>query len=77
MDDAVGEAFDKVSSRLGLGFPGGPIIDKLFDNYKDDDFIEFTKPKTENELDFSFSGLKTQVLNIMNQANMKIYILIS
>ncbi|AMD80965.1 UGMP family protein [Mycoplasmopsis canis PG 14] len=75
LDDAVGEAFDKVSSRLGLGFPGGPIIDKLFDNYKDDDFIEFTKPKTENELDFSFSGLKTQVLNIMNQANMKnIYI---
>ncbi|CCP23741.1 tRNA (adenosine(37)-N6)-threonylcarbamoyltransferase complex transferase subunit TsaD [Mycoplasmopsis cynos] len=70
LDDAVGEAFDKISSKLGLGFPGGPIIDKLFNEYNGE-FIKLTKPKTENELDFSFSGLKTQVLNIVNQAQMK------
>ncbi|WP_322961494.1 tRNA (adenosine(37)-N6)-threonylcarbamoyltransferase complex transferase subunit TsaD [Mycoplasmopsis cynos] len=70
LDDAVGEAFDKISSKLGLGFPGGPIIDKLFNEYNGE-FIKLTKPKTENELDFSFSGLKTQILNIVNQAQMK------
>ncbi|MHA0272487.1 tRNA (adenosine(37)-N6)-threonylcarbamoyltransferase complex transferase subunit TsaD [Mycoplasma sp. 48589B] len=70
LDDAVGEAFDKVSSRLGLGFPGGPLIDKLSQNYTGD-FIPFTKPHTDNALDFSFSGLKTQVLNKVNKAKMK------
>ncbi|RIV16744.1 tRNA (adenosine(37)-N6)-threonylcarbamoyltransferase complex transferase subunit TsaD [Mycoplasmopsis gallopavonis] len=70
LDDAVGEAFDKVSSRLGLGFPGGPIIDNLAKDYISD-FYELTKPKTEQELDFSFSGLKTQVLNFVNKAQMK------
>ncbi|MEA4333864.1 tRNA (adenosine(37)-N6)-threonylcarbamoyltransferase complex transferase subunit TsaD [Mycoplasma sp. 1232] len=70
LDDAVGEAFDKVSSRLGLGFPGGPIIDKLFKEY-DGEFTKLTFPHTENELDFSFSGLKTQVLNKVNKAQMK------
>lgn len=62
-DDAIGEAFDKVSTRLGLGFPGGPIIDKLFRENTPNEYIQFTKPKTENVLDFSFSGLKTQVIN--------------
>ncbi|WP_324672839.1 tRNA (adenosine(37)-N6)-threonylcarbamoyltransferase complex transferase subunit TsaD [Mycoplasma sp. 888] len=70
LDDAVGEAFDKVSSRLGLGFPGGPIIDKLFKEY-DGEFTKLTFPHTDNELDFSFSGLKTQVLNKVNKAQMK------
>ncbi|MEA4162908.1 tRNA (adenosine(37)-N6)-threonylcarbamoyltransferase complex transferase subunit TsaD [Mycoplasma sp. 4404] len=70
LDDAVGEAFDKVSSRLGLGFPGGPIIDKLFKQY-DGEFTKLTFPHTDNELDFSFSGLKTQVLNKVNKAQMK------
>ncbi|SJZ54168.1 tRNA (adenosine(37)-N6)-threonylcarbamoyltransferase complex transferase subunit TsaD [Mycoplasmopsis verecunda] len=70
LDDAVGEAFDKVSSRLGLGFPGGPLIDKLSQDYKSE-LISFTKPHTEHELDFSFSGLKTQVLNRVNKAKMK------
>ncbi|MFV8468054.1 tRNA (adenosine(37)-N6)-threonylcarbamoyltransferase complex transferase subunit TsaD [Mycoplasma sp. VS292A] len=70
LDDAVGEAFDKVSSRLGLGFPGGPLIDKLSQTYVGD-FIPFTKPHTDNALDFSFSGLKTQVLNKVNKAKMK------
>ncbi|WLP85489.1 tRNA (adenosine(37)-N6)-threonylcarbamoyltransferase complex transferase subunit TsaD [Mycoplasma seminis] len=70
LDDAVGEAFDKVSTRLGLGFPGGPIIDKLSQSY-DGTYVEFTKPHTENDFDFSFSGLKTQVLNKVNKAKMK------
>ncbi|MBZ4195681.1 tRNA (adenosine(37)-N6)-threonylcarbamoyltransferase complex transferase subunit TsaD [Mycoplasma tauri] len=62
LDDAVGEAFDKVSSRLGLGFPGGPTIDKISQKYVGE-YIKFTEPKTPNELDFSFSGLKSQVIN--------------
>ncbi|MGV2392923.1 UNVERIFIED_CONTAM: tRNA (adenosine(37)-N6)-threonylcarbamoyltransferase complex transferase subunit TsaD [Campylobacter lari] len=62
LDDAVGEAFDKVSSKLGLGFPGGPVIDKIYQNYKGE-YIKFTEPHTQNELDFSFSGLKSQVIN--------------
>ncbi|VEU78160.1 tRNA (adenosine(37)-N6)-threonylcarbamoyltransferase complex transferase subunit TsaD [Mycoplasmopsis columbinasalis] len=62
-DDAVGEAYDKVSVRLGLGFPGGPTIDKLYKTYRGE-FIKLTSPKTENELDFSFSGLKSQVINL-------------
>ncbi|MBN4083469.1 tRNA (adenosine(37)-N6)-threonylcarbamoyltransferase complex transferase subunit TsaD [Mycoplasma sp. CSL10137] len=70
LDDAVGEVFDKVASRTGIGFPGGPLIDKIYQNYKGD-FFNFTKPKTENELDFSFSGLKTQVLNLINSEKMK------
>ncbi|QNM93946.1 tRNA (adenosine(37)-N6)-threonylcarbamoyltransferase complex transferase subunit TsaD [Mycoplasma sp. Pen4] len=70
LDDAVGEAFDKVSSRLGLGFPGGPLIDKLSQTYQGD-YETFTKPHTTNLLDFSFSGLKTQVLNRVNKAAMK------
>lgn len=69
LDDAVGEAFDKVSSRTGLGFPGGPIIDKLSQTYQGN-LIPFTKPKTDNPLDFSFSGIKTQVLNYVNKQKM-------
>lgn len=70
LDDAVGEVFDKISSKSGLGFPGGKIIDSIYQNYQGE-FIEFTKPHTENELDFSFSGLKTQVLNYINSQKMK------
>ncbi|QGZ97954.1 tRNA (adenosine(37)-N6)-threonylcarbamoyltransferase complex transferase subunit TsaD [Mycoplasma sp. NEAQ87857] len=70
LDDAVGEAFDKVASRSGLGFPGGPIIDKIAQNYNGE-YLSFTKPKTEHPLDFSFSGLKTQVLNYLNSCKMK------
>ncbi|VEU76402.1 tRNA (adenosine(37)-N6)-threonylcarbamoyltransferase complex transferase subunit TsaD [Mycoplasmopsis columboralis] len=70
LDDAVGEAFDKVSTRLNLGFPGGPIIDKVSRDYTGE-FIKFTTPKTEGELDFSFSGLKTQVLNYVNTQKMQ------
>ncbi|VEU60825.1 o sialoglycoprotein endopeptidase(Glycoprotease) [Mycoplasmopsis bovigenitalium] len=70
LDDAVGEVFDKVSSKLDLGFPGGPIIDKIYQNYNGE-FIDFTMPQTENKFDFSFSGLKSQVLNYYNNQTMK------
>lgn len=59
-DDAVGEAFDKSAKILGLPYPGGPLIDKYAQLGKPKAF-SFTKPKVPN-LDFSFSGLKTQIL---------------
>ncbi len=61
LDDAGGEAFDKVSQMLGLGFPGGPIIDKLAKE-GDPNAINFPRPlKHENNYNFSFSGIKTAV----------------
>jgi N6-L-threonylcarbamoyladenine synthase len=61
-DDAAGEAFDKVGKLLGLGYPGGPVIDKLAP-YGDPDAVKFTLAKMKgNTLDFSFSGIKTAVL---------------
>lgn len=62
IDDAVGEAFDKVSKLLGLGYPGGPILEKLARKGNPKAF-RFTKPKLKNDLDFSYSGLKTAVLH--------------
>jgi len=59
MDDAVGEAFDKSAKILGLDYPGGPLIDKYSQVGKP--VFKFTKPRIEG-LDFSFSGLKTQIL---------------
>ncbi|RMG55627.1 MAG: tRNA (adenosine(37)-N6)-threonylcarbamoyltransferase complex transferase subunit TsaD [Acidobacteria bacterium] len=60
-DDAAGEAFDKVAKLLGLGYPGGPIIDRL-SSQGDPEAIPFTIPRmTDGTLDFSFSGLKTAV----------------
>ena len=61
MDDAVGEAFDKSAKILGLSYPGGPLIDKHAQSGNPKVF-EFPIPKTKNELDFSFSGLKTSIL---------------
>lgn len=58
-DDAVGEAFDKSAKILGLPYPGGPLIDKYAQ--LGNPVFEFTKPKVEG-LNFSFSGLKTQIL---------------
>ncbi|MDJ1647801.1 tRNA (adenosine(37)-N6)-threonylcarbamoyltransferase complex transferase subunit TsaD [Mycoplasma phocimorsus] len=66
-DDAIGEVFDKISSKLNLGFPGGPIINKIYNESTFDSYINFTKPRTLNEFDFSFSGLKTQVINYHNK----------
>ena len=61
IDDAVGEAFDKSAKILGLPYPGGPFIDK-YAQLGDPKAFDFPKPKTKNELDFSFSGLKTAIL---------------
>jgi N6-L-threonylcarbamoyladenine synthase len=62
IDDAVGEAYDKVAALLGLGYPGGPIIDKLA-SQGDPQAIAFPRSMMGREsLDFSFSGLKTSVL---------------
>ncbi|MCC3161187.1 MAG: tRNA (adenosine(37)-N6)-threonylcarbamoyltransferase complex transferase subunit TsaD [Mollicutes bacterium PWAP] len=60
-DDAVGEVYDKIARKLNIGFPGGPAIDKLFQNYKGE-FINFDllDDKTYN---FSFSGIKTKIIN--------------
>ncbi len=63
-DDAVGEAFDKVARTIGLGYPGGPIIDKL----AKEGTPRYDLPKTHFEnLDFSFSGIKTAVINLVNK----------
>ena len=70
-DDAVGEAYDKVARVLGLGYPGGPKIDKLAKE-GNPDAIEFPRAKIgENPYDFSFSGVKSAVLNYLNGAKMK------
>lgn len=60
LDDAAGEAFDKIAKVMGLGYPGGPEIDKLAKEGNSHGFV-FAKPKVPG-LDFSFSGLKTSVL---------------
>ena len=70
-DDAAGEAFDKVARAIGLGYPGGPKVEKAA-HEGDPQAIQFTRPKVTDELyDFSFSGLKSQVLNYINGAQMK------
>lgn len=70
-DDAAGEAFDKVARAIGLGYPGGPKIDKL-SREGNPDAIHFPRAKVEdNPYDFSFSGLKSAVLNYLNSCEMK------
>ncbi len=61
LDDAAGEAYDKVARLLGIGFPGGPIIDKL-SRSADPTKVNFPRPYLKGRPDFSFSGLKTAVL---------------
>ena len=61
-DDAVGEAFDKVAKLLGLGYPGGPVIDRLSEEGQAEK-IPFPRSNTKQAFDFSFSGLKTSVYN--------------
>jgi len=69
LDDAIGESYDKVARVMGLGYPGGPIIDKLaYQGNKDN--IPMPEPKV-GEYDFSFSGVKTTVINYVNKMNMK------
>lgn len=70
-DDAAGEAFDKVARAIGLGYPGGPKIDKI-SKEGNQDAIHFPRAKVENsQYDFSFSGLKSAVLNYINSCEMK------
>ena len=70
-DDAVGVAFDKVARAIGLGYPGGPKIDKLAKE-GNGDAIRFPKAKIEDApYDFSFSGVKSAVLNHINGCKMK------
>ncbi|MFB0917823.1 MAG: tRNA (adenosine(37)-N6)-threonylcarbamoyltransferase complex transferase subunit TsaD [Clostridiaceae bacterium] len=70
-DDAVGEAYDKVARSLGLRYPGGPEIDKLAKE-GNENAITFTRPKFhEDTLDFSFSGIKSAVLNYLNTMALK------
>ncbi len=61
VDDAVGEAYDKVAKIMGLSYPGGPILDKLAREGNPRAF-QFTRPKQEGRFSFSFSGVKTAVL---------------
>ncbi len=70
-DDAAGEAFDKVARAIGLGYPGGPKIDKL-SKEGNADAIKFPRARVEDaEYDFSFSGVKSAVLNHINGCKMK------
>lgn len=61
LDDAAGEAFDKIAKLLNLGYPGGPIIEKLAQKVNFKDYFKYPRAMP-NSLDFSFSGLKTAVL---------------
>ena len=66
-DDAIGEAFDKVARVVGLGYPGGPKVDKLAKEGKPE---AITLPKTHfDNLDFSFSGIKTAVINLHHKTS--------
>ena len=70
-DDAAGEAYDKVARAIGLGYPGGPKIDRL-SKEGNPQAIAFPRAHVEGcPYDFSFSGLKSAVLNYLNQAEMK------
>lgn len=69
-DDAAGEAYDKVARSLGLGYPGGPLIDKLAKE-GDKSAIKFPRTYLDDSYDFSFSGLKSAVLNYLNSMKMK------
>lgn len=71
LDDAAGEAYDKVARYLGLGYPGGPEIEKYAKNGNPN---AYDLPKSyleENSLDFSFSGIKSAILNLINSKKMK------
>lgn len=70
-DDAAGEAFDKVARAIGLGYPGGPKIDKAAKEGNPDSIV-FPRGKVrDSEYDFSFSGLKSAVLNYLNSCKMQ------
>lgn len=66
MDDAAGEAFDKVARYLGLGYPGGPVIDRMAQEFTGEP-IHFPRGLMDGSLDFSFSGMKTSVINYVRK----------
>lgn len=68
-DDAAGEAYDKVSKLLGLGYPGGPIIDRLAER-GNPKAIDFPRAYLPESFDFSFSGLKTAVLQFLRKQDL-------
>lgn len=70
VDDAAGEAFDKVARTLGLGYPGGPSVSKAAQQGSPEAY-KLPTPHAEGEYNVSFSGLKTAVLNVANKAAMK------
>ncbi|MDD6795488.1 MAG: tRNA (adenosine(37)-N6)-threonylcarbamoyltransferase complex transferase subunit TsaD [Clostridiaceae bacterium] len=70
-DDAAGEAYDKVARAIGLGYPGGPKIDKLAKEGNPNAMVFPRANFHEQTLDFSFSGVKSAVLNYLNKSKMK------
>ena len=70
-DDAAGEAFDKVARAIGLGYPGGPKIDKIAKEGNPDAIVFPRAHGDDAPYDFSFSGIKSSVLNYINSAEMK------
>ncbi|MCD6384886.1 tRNA (adenosine(37)-N6)-threonylcarbamoyltransferase complex transferase subunit TsaD, partial [Candidatus Sumerlaeota bacterium] len=71
LDDAAGEAYDKVAKLLGLGYPGGPIIDRLAKD-GDPERINFPRPHiASGDFNFSFSGLKTAVVNYVRKEGLE------
>lgn len=70
IDDAIGEAFDKVSKMIGLGYPGGPLIQQFAEN-GNDKIYNFPVGKSKNKYDFSFSGLKTSVLRTIQKIELE------
>lgn len=69
LDDAVGESYDKVARVMGIGYPGGPIVDKLY--YEGNpQVLKIPEPKVGG-YNFSFSGIKTSVINAVNKAKMR------
>ncbi len=69
-DDAAGEAFDKIARVLGLGYPGGPLIEKTAEK-GNAEALKFPQVQFKDSLDFSFSGVKTSVMNYIHRAEQK------
>ncbi len=70
-DDAAGEAFDKIARVLGLGYPGGPLVEKMAAQGNEKAFNFPRVNFKDSTYDFSFSGLKTAVINVVNQYRQK------
>ncbi len=69
-DDAPGEAFDKIAREMGIGYPGGPIVDQLAKN-GNENYLALPHTKFSESFDYSFSGIKTATLNHLNKLRMQ------